>query len=112
MEKPTICIGENQGADQLRSTAILISAFIFASRIVQFLYFLNPKFPASNDLLLLYSPVCVRPGRNPNCWFSHAKVQYIEHTKQHRNAYFDFAPGIATFRCEVGSQNLGPAPVE
>ena len=36
-------IGENKGEDQLRSTAKLISAFVFATRIVhvQFLYFLN-----------------------------------------------------------------------
>ena len=49
--KPTICIGENKGADQLCITAKLISAFVFAVRIVQFLYFRNPKFPASNYLL-------------------------------------------------------------
>ena len=42
MRKPTICVGENKGADQL------ISAFVFATRIVPSLYFLNPKFPASN----------------------------------------------------------------
>ena len=29
----------------------LISAFVFATRIVQFVYFLHPKFPASNHLL-------------------------------------------------------------
>ena len=29
-------------------TAKLINAFVFATQIVQFLYFLNPKFPASN----------------------------------------------------------------
>ena len=44
-------------------TAKLISAFVFATRIVQSLYFLNPKFQASNHLLWLYSPVSVRPGR-------------------------------------------------
>ena len=40
-------------------TAKLISAFVFATRIVQSLYFLNPKFQASSHLLWLYSPVCV-----------------------------------------------------
>ena len=44
-------------------TAKLISAFVFASRIVQSLYFLNTKFQASSYLLWLYSPVCVGPGR-------------------------------------------------
>ena len=51
---------------------MLISAFVFAGQEVQFL-FLNPKFQASNLLLRLYRPVCVGPGRNPNCWFSHAQ---------------------------------------
>ena len=34
MRKPTICIGENKGADQLRSKQF--SAFVFATRIVQY----------------------------------------------------------------------------
>ena len=40
----------------------LISAFIFASYIVQSPYILNPKFQASSHLLWLYSPVRVVPG--------------------------------------------------
>ena len=43
----------------------LAVAFVFATRIVQFLYFLNLKFQASSHLLWLYSPVCVGPGRKP-----------------------------------------------
>ena len=46
-------------------TAQLISAFVFATQIVQFLFFLNLKFQASNHLLWLQSPVCVGPGRKP-----------------------------------------------
>ena len=46
-------------------TAKLISAFVFAIRIVQSLYYLNPKFQASSHLLWLCSPVCVGPGRKP-----------------------------------------------
>ena len=42
-------------------TAQLISAFVFAIRIAQSLYYLNPKFQASSHLLSLYSPVCVGP---------------------------------------------------
>ena len=78
MGKPTICLGENKGADQLRSnceadpvTAKLISAFVFATRIVQFLFYLNPKFQDSSSFLCLYSPVCVGPGRKAHCLFSH-----------------------------------------
>ena len=72
MRKPTFCICENKDADQLRGdheavavTAKLISAFVFTTRIVQCLFFLNPKFLASNHLLWLYSPVCVGPGQKP-----------------------------------------------
>ena len=46
-------------------TAKLISASVFTRRIVQFLYYINTKFQASSHLLWLYSPVCVRPGRQP-----------------------------------------------
>ena len=45
-------------------TTKLISAFVFATRIVYFL-FLYPKFQASSLLLWLYRPVCVRPGWKP-----------------------------------------------
>ena len=66
MRKPTFCICENKDADQLRGkTAKLISAFLFATRIVQSFYHLNLKFQASSQLLWLYSPVCVGPGRKP-----------------------------------------------
>ena len=55
MRKQDFCLGENKGADQLRD----------ATRIVQFLFFLNPKFQASSSFLSLYRPVCVGPGRKP-----------------------------------------------
>ena len=57
--------------------AKLISAFVFATRVVQFLFFLNPKFQASSHLLWLYSPVCVRPSRKPEHWFSHDAAQLL-----------------------------------
>ena len=37
----------------------------------QFLFDLNPKFQASSSFLCLYRPVCVRPVREPHCWFFH-----------------------------------------
>ena len=46
-------------------TAKLISAFVFTTRIIQFLFFLNPKFQASSHPLLLHRPVCVGPGQKP-----------------------------------------------
>ena len=54
-----------------RSAVQLISAFVFATQIVQSLFFQRPKFPASSHLLCLYSLVCVGPGRkNPEDRFS------------------------------------------
>ena len=49
MRKPAFCICENKDADQLRGNQ-LISAFVFATRIVQSLFYLNPKFHASTLL--------------------------------------------------------------
>ena len=46
-------------------TAKLISAFVFATQIIQSLYFLKPKFQAYSLLRWLYSPVCVGPGLKP-----------------------------------------------
>ena len=58
-------------------TAKLISAFVFATWIVQSLYFLNTKFQASSHLQWLHSLVCVRPGQNPHCWFSRVTAHLI-----------------------------------
>ena len=65
VRKPTICLCENKDADQLRGNREADQRFVFATRIVQSLFFLNPKFQASSHLLCLYSPVCVGPGRKP-----------------------------------------------
>ena len=54
MRKPTFCICKNKDADQLRS----YSTFVFATRIVQLLYFLYPIFPASCNLVFLQLDMC------------------------------------------------------
>ena len=59
MRKPAFYICENKTQISLAVTAKLISAFVFATKIVQ----PNTKFPASSQLVWLYSLVCVRPGR-------------------------------------------------
>ena len=61
-----------------RFSAKLISAFVYATRIVQFLLYLTPKFQASSHLLYLYSPVCVGPVWKPHCWFSHEAVHLFK----------------------------------
>ena len=71
MGKPTICIGKTKAQISFAVTAKLISAFVFSTRIVQFLFYLNPKFQASSSFLCLYRSVCVGPVRKPHCWFSH-----------------------------------------
>ena len=58
-EKTGLCICENKDTDQL------ISAFVFATWIVQSFFYLNPKFQAYNYILWLYSLVCVGPGLEP-----------------------------------------------
>ena len=68
MGKPTICICENEGADQLRGNREADQRLCFrAKRVVQSLYFLNAKFHASSCFLLLHRPVCVGPVRKPLC---------------------------------------------
>ena len=44
-------------------SSAVISASVFATYIVQSIYLLNLEFQASNHLLWLYRPDCVRPGR-------------------------------------------------
>ena len=65
MRKPFFCICENKDADQLCGNL----CFRHMDSAIPLLS--NPKFHASSHLLLLYSPVCVRPGRNPEDRFSH-----------------------------------------
>ena len=64
VRKPAFCIRENKDADQLRGNREADQRLCFRY-IVQFLYFLNPKFQASNHLMWLYSLVCVGPGWKP-----------------------------------------------
>ena len=83
MRKSTICICQTKGADQLRRNCEAISAFVFPTWIVQFIYFLNPKFPASKHPQCLYSSVCVGPVLKPQCWFSHKVPHFSLHQMLH-----------------------------
>ena len=65
MRKPAFAYAKTKTQISFAVTAKLISAFVFATQIVQSLYFLNSKFQGSSYLLWLYSPVCVGPGRKP-----------------------------------------------
>ena len=88
--EPTFRISENKGADQLRSYCEAdISAFDFATWIVQFLYFLNPKFPASSHILCLYSSMCLRPVQKPRFSLvtAHLHIPWTCSMSQH-NSHF------------------------
>ena len=64
LRKPAFYIYEKTKAHfSCAVTAQLIRSFVFATKIVQSLYLLNPKFKASNHLLCLYSPVYQKPGK-------------------------------------------------
>ena len=54
-------------------TAQLISVFVFATQIVQSLFYLHPKFQVSSQLLQMHRPVYVRPGRIPQ------KLVFLRH---------------------------------
>ena len=56
----------------------LSSTFVFATLIVQFLYFLNPKFQASNNLWV-YSLVCVGTGQKLRRHFIMMYVIFLAH---------------------------------
>ena len=57
-------------------TAKLISIFVFATGIVQSLFFLNPKFQASSHLQWLHS-FCQDWSETPEDWFSHVETQIL-----------------------------------
>ena len=65
MRKPDFAYAKIKVQISFTVTAKLISAFVFATWMVQFLFFLNLKFQASSLLLRLYRPVCDIPGRKP-----------------------------------------------
>ena len=60
MKKRLFAYAKTKALISFAVTAKLISAFVFTTWIVQFLFYLNPKFQASSHLLQLYSLVCVR----------------------------------------------------
>ena len=70
MRKLAFCMCENKDADQLCGTAQLISAFVFATRIVQSLCLLNPKFQASICISVTAQPgLCGTWSETPKTGF-------------------------------------------
>ena len=65
LRRESIAYAKTKAQISCAVTAQLISAFVFTTSIIHFLFFLNPKFQACSLLLWLYRSVCVRPGRRP-----------------------------------------------
>ena len=61
MRKPTFCLCENKGADQLCDNRAVIAEL----QRLSFRYIHVGSTILSIHLLLLYSPVCAGPGRKP-----------------------------------------------
>ena len=79
MGKPTICIGENKDADQLRGNREADQRLCFRYSDSTIPLLLKSKIQASSSFLCLYRPVCVRPVRKPHCWFSHGAAHLPVH---------------------------------
>ena len=81
-----------------RSASQLISTFVFATWILQFLIFCSPLFQASSFLLWLYRPVCVRPGQKTGrpFFFHIAAHCMIDNGCNHHRSYCecDFYPSL------------------
>ena len=93
-------ICENKGADQLCSNCEADQRLFCNARIVQYLFFLNLKFPASSHLLCLYGPVCVGPVWKPHCWFSHEAAHTF-----HLSTCFSLATFIIYIKVSLTTQS-------
>ena len=76
MMKPVFAYLKTEAQISYAVIAQLISAFVFATLIVQFLFFLNPKFQDSGHLLRLYRIVSDLAGNHEDR-FSHV----VSHVK-------------------------------
>ena len=119
MRKPAFCICENKDADQLRGNreadqrlcfAKLINAFVFATRIVQSLYYLHQKFQASSHLLWLYSLVCVGPCQKPRRPIFSQRGSYV--IRERRNKEKQLLELSSNEPCceKTGLRGLRPGP--
>ena len=124
VRKPAFCICENKDAGV---TAKLISAFVFTTRIVKFLYFLNPKFQAStifcgctawfvSDLVentedrFSHNEAQLKLIQASQCLFLwHERVQSKITEKRWRH-HFPYSMGIF-FTCERAANSVVDGPI-
>ena len=112
MRKPDFCICKNKGADQLHGNHADDQFLCFAMWIVQFLYFLNPKFQASSHLLYLYSPFVSDLVGNPEDMFSNEPAQTFNCYKLPKTSYGTiqcaktFHGYLLSMRCHIFSSYI------
>ena len=71
MGNPDFCYAKTKTQNNCAVTAQLSSAFVFATLMVQSLFFLNPKFQSSS----LQAGLC-QTGRKSGFQFSHLAAQF------------------------------------
>ena len=103
MGKPTICICETKGADQLRGNREADQRLCFRYSDSTIPLLLNPKFQDSSSFLCLYRPVCVIPVRKPHCWISHEAAYVYELSVPIR-----LGKGVGFLKLARGSEIVGP----
>ena len=89
MRKPAFCLCKNKGADQLHG--YLISTFVFATKIVQSLFFLNPKNFKSLAIFCSCTAIFMSDlVRNTEDGFSRDGAQMVFETRYEKTAFRDF----------------------
>ena len=86
------------------TTAKLISVFVFATRIVQSLSFLNTKFQASSHCLRRCSLICVGPGRKPRRLVFWHRGSYLSGTDREGIQWYRKFPKFWDARYLVNTQ--------
>ena len=79
MGKPTICICKTNGADQLHGNREADQRLCFHYSYSTIPPLLNSKISSVKPSSVTDRPVCVGPGRKPNCWFSHEAAHIVAH---------------------------------
>ena len=86
------------------ATAQLISTFVFATWIVQFLLYLNPKFQISTHIPQMHRLVCVRPGQKPWTGFlvaAHFNQTELTLQEEDKKSYGDLMSSLLSYYVDL-----------
>ena len=100
MRKLDFSLGKNKGADQLCSTQ-LISNFVFATWILQFLLFFNLKFKASSCTGRFVSDLVGNPENQFSPVGAHIVVLQIQIHELHAKCHENILMIVLTVPCEI-----------